>query len=302
MNRTTPDVQLVLREWFADDGDIAPDRILDVVADRIVSQPQHRASRLHWRPAVNRYSKVAGVAAVIAVLVVGYNLLPRQPSSGGQSPVPSPTVAPSPTPTADASSPAALPSCEPLFGCEPLPAGTYETAAFRPTLTFTVPPGGWTHEGDRARGFSLGKSSSRFGVLGVSVMSQRAIPVQDDCSGDRKPGAGDTVQDWVAFLIEHPGLETTKPVPVALGGFDGMQLDVKVAASWTLTCPESEGPAVVLIAGSDPIDTARVRFRILDVAGQTVIVYVDESDSSLGSLEERDAALKPLLDTLEFTP
>ena len=34
MNRT-PDVELVLRAYLADDGDIAPDRVLEVVADRI---------------------------------------------------------------------------------------------------------------------------------------------------------------------------------------------------------------------------------------------------------------------------
>lgn len=300
MNRT-PDVQLVLREWFADDGSVAPDRILDVVADRIASQPQRRASRLHWRPSVNRYLNVAGLAAVIAVLVFAYNLLPRQPSSGGPSPAPSAT-APSPTAPADTPSAPLTRFCEPLFRCDPLPAGTYQSAEFRPTLTFTVPRG-WIAV-DRAGAFTLSGSSPRFAGLDVevAVLSQLAIPVEDDCSGDRNPGAGNTVQDWVAFLSEHPGLETTEPMPFALGGFGGMQLDVKVAASWTLRCPESEGPAVVLIADTDPIDTARVRFRILDVAGETVIVYVDESDSSIGSLDTRDAALKPLIETFQFTP
>ena len=44
MNRQ-PDVELVLRDYFADDGFTAPDHVLDVVEERIARQPR----RPVWR-------------------------------------------------------------------------------------------------------------------------------------------------------------------------------------------------------------------------------------------------------------
>ena len=49
MNRT-PDVELVLRDYFADDGLTAPDYVLDVVEGRISRQPQRRSWRLLEAP------------------------------------------------------------------------------------------------------------------------------------------------------------------------------------------------------------------------------------------------------------
>jgi len=100
MNRS-PDVELVLRDYFADDGSIAPDYVLDVVEERIMRQPQQRAWRVLRRDAhVNSYLKpMLAVAAVVVIAVAGIAIF-RQPSNsgvGGSSP------APSPSPTAPAS-------------------------------------------------------------------------------------------------------------------------------------------------------------------------------------------------------
>ena len=43
------DIERLLDHWFADGPTQAPDRVLDVVADRIERQPQRPAWRLHWR-------------------------------------------------------------------------------------------------------------------------------------------------------------------------------------------------------------------------------------------------------------
>jgi hypothetical protein len=103
MNRT-PDVELVLRDYFADDGLTAPDYVLDVVEERIGRQPRRHAWRLPWRlNTMNRTLKyVAAAAAVLVVAVLGYNLLPRSSSVGGApataTPVPTASKSPSPTP------------------------------------------------------------------------------------------------------------------------------------------------------------------------------------------------------------
>jgi hypothetical protein len=119
---------------------------------------------------------------------------------------------------------------------------------------------------------------------------------------------GNTVADWVTFLTTNPGLTTTTPKPVTLGGFSGQQLDVRVAKTWTARCPNSIAPAVMLItdSGTVPtrvrwIDDQTTRFRILDVAGETVILYL-ESGNEAGALDARDGELKSVIDTFTFTP
>jgi hypothetical protein len=102
MNRT-PDLDLVLREYLADDGISARDDVLDVVADRISRQPQRRSWPFPWRTTMTTQLKLAtAVVAAAIVAVVGWNLLPRGGSNGG-TPTPSPTPVLAPTPTASAS-------------------------------------------------------------------------------------------------------------------------------------------------------------------------------------------------------
>ena len=118
MNRQ-PDVELVLRDYFADDGFTAPDHVLDVVEERIARQPRRLAWRLRGRPFMNAYAKIAvAAAAVLLVAVVGYNLLPAGSTIGGPAPTPTatpptsaaPTIAPTTAPTKARASTPALPA------------------------------------------------------------------------------------------------------------------------------------------------------------------------------------------------
>ena len=105
------DIERLLDMWLSDGSSVAPDRVLDVVADRIERQPQRTAWRLDWRhPSMNPFMKAgAAIAAVIVIALVGYNLLPGSPGFGGVGPTPAPAVTaaptpiPSPTPAASAS-------------------------------------------------------------------------------------------------------------------------------------------------------------------------------------------------------
>jgi hypothetical protein len=100
MNRT-PDVELVLREWFADDGAPAPGFLLDAIEERIGRQPQRRTWPLKRRPTVTTFKLAAALAAALMIAVVGWNLLPRG-TSNGSAPTPSPTRGIAPTPAASA--------------------------------------------------------------------------------------------------------------------------------------------------------------------------------------------------------
>ena len=98
MNAERSDLDRALRTWFEDGPTVMPDRVVDVVADRIARQPQRRPWRLRGRPFMNTYVKLAAaLAAVIVVAVVGYNLLPRQRRRRRPTPHRTPTAVPTPT-------------------------------------------------------------------------------------------------------------------------------------------------------------------------------------------------------------
>lgn len=301
-----PDVELVLREYLAGDGDAAPDYVLDVVAERIGRQDQRRTWRLRGRPFVNYAKLAAAVAAVLVIGFVGWRLLPADPSIGGQ-PTPAPTAtaqAATPAPTA---TPAAFACDDPAYPCAgPLTPGEHESTLFRPLLTFTV-PNGWVNSMDRDRAYTLHNNFAPAHFF--QIYSQVAIPEQNaGCTAARKAGVGSTVADWTEFLTSHPGLVATTPVDVTVGGHDGVRIDVHVGPDWTATCPNSIGPAVFLItdSGTVPdrvkwIDDQYTSFRILDVAGETVILYI-ESGPSDPELEGVNRALQATIDTFELTP
>ncbi len=301
------DIERVLGYWMEDGPVAMPDRVIDVVARRIRVRPQRRAWRLIRRSSMSPIARWgAAVAAVLVVAVVGYNLLPSQRGIGGPA-SPNPTA--SPTAAAPLNSPAAsTPACDPgATTCAGiLQAGAQTAGIFRPQLAFNV-PAGWTNPFQKNRTYMLHYNFARGHFL--QVLSQNAIPAQNaSCSAERKAGVGNAVEDWVAFLTTHPGLTASTPAAVSVGGYAGMQLDVHVSPGWTATCPNSLGPAVVLItdSGTVPdrakwIDDQNATFRILDVAGETVIIYL-ESSSNPADLAALNVQFQPLFDSFAFSP
>ena len=52
------DIERLLDQWFSDGPGQAPDRVVDIVTDRIERQSQRPAWRLQWRPLpMNTYVK-----------------------------------------------------------------------------------------------------------------------------------------------------------------------------------------------------------------------------------------------------
>ena len=100
------DTERLLDAWMRDGPTLAPDRVLDVVVDRIERQGQRPAWRLDWRRyTMNPSLKIAAAAlAVVIVAVIGYNLLPAGTTNVGV-PMPTLTASPTPAPTPTARSP-----------------------------------------------------------------------------------------------------------------------------------------------------------------------------------------------------
>ena len=308
------DLDRLLDAWFADGPSEPPDRVIDDLADRIHRQPQRPAWRLVPRETpVHAYLKpLLAVAAVVAIAVAGLLVL-RQPG-GVAAPVPTPTQAPTPVPTRSATpAPASSPTSVAIT-CDDgtttacgglLRAGTVSSVTFEPGVTMTLPDG-WTNSLDTARTYSLYPASHSFDL---QLLSHLAIPVQNaDCTAAAKPGAGNTVADWVDFITTHPGLVAGTPEPVTVGGHDGQRVQFRVAPDWTERCPDSLGPAVVMFTddGTPPkrsiwFDDHLVTAWILDVAGETVIVHVD----SAPTVTANDAdvrAVQPILDSMAIRP
>jgi hypothetical protein len=309
------DIERLLNHWFSDGPTEAPDRVIDHVTDRIERQSQRHAWRLQRRPyPMNAYAKIAvAAAAVIIVALVGYNLLPGRAGIGGPVATPTPTasLSPSSTPSAPAAlspSPSgAFVSCdESDNGCAgDLTAGEHTTAAFSPKLTYTI-PSGWRNTLDKDRAYTWHPPGYTFLF---QIASQVAIPAQNArCSAERKVGVGNAVADWISFLTKHPGLGATTPKPVTIGGYAGMSLMFHVNTAWTATCPNSIGPAVVIMtdSGTTPdrvvwVDDQYTTFDILDVAGKTVIVRVESGPSS-GANQADMTHVQPIIDSFRFTP
>jgi hypothetical protein len=117
MNRS-PDVELVLRDYFADDSASAPDHLLDEIEERIMRQPQQRARWISWRDShVNSYLKpLFALAAVVVVAVAGFAILRPSGAGVGGPPTPVPTATPTMSPSPTSSAPTPTPSQTGSFG------------------------------------------------------------------------------------------------------------------------------------------------------------------------------------------
>ena len=235
MNRS-PDVELVLRDYFADDGFIAPDYVLDVVEERIIRQPQQRAWRLLRRDAhVNSYLKpLLAVAAVAVIAVAGIAFL-GQPSDSGVGSAASP--APSPTPIASAQ-PTTAPSASAVFppwftapsdGAGILAPGSQTTRAFLPGSTFSVPEG-WVNDTDSVDFYGLfpdtPANEAEF-ALSEGVGQGIFMGIVDTPGGLICDGVGEThgstAAELVASLVANEALVTSEPVDVTISGLTGTQ-------------------------------------------------------------------------------
>lgn len=110
------DIERLLDVWFIDGPIQAPERVVDVVADRIGRQSQRPGWRLDWRHTTMTPTLKFGaaIAAVIVIGIVGFGLLRGGDDSivgpPATSPTPNPTVAPSSAPAAPTPAPPVTPS------------------------------------------------------------------------------------------------------------------------------------------------------------------------------------------------
>jgi|GEM_PF-2533445 len=169
-----------------------------------------------------------------------------------------------------------------------LPAGAYTSAVFKPPVTVTL-PAGWLIAADDADYFGVRPAAAD--ALGVHIFRSPHAASQDlQCPTAAAKDVGTAAKDLVGWIRARPGLKVGASVPVALGGFAGLHVDVAIADGWAASCPFANGaPTVPLFVG--PSDASfrwviagseRLSLDILDVPGKgTLVVDVDAFDGSL---------------------
>ncbi len=136
----------------------------------------------------------------------------------------------------------------------PLGAGTYTTVEFRPKLTYRVPTG-WANYEDLAGNFLLVPPGGNLPGVNttsdfIGIYASIAADAQD-CSGRPASGVGLSFSDIASWVTRQPGLSTTQPQQVVIGGLHGEVLDVRMTNGWTKAChyPGGTQPVVPLIVG-----------------------------------------------------
>lgn len=258
---------------------------------------------------MNTFAKaLVATAAVVAVAVVGINLLPgSQTGPGGPPPPASPSTpppSPSPSPT-----PAATPRSDQIGG--DLQPGRYTTrlpVGDTLTVTFTV-PGGWDAYADPPgvlRGLLPAGEPGTGAPGGIAFQFRDVTTLKGDpChwSGpDDDIRVGPTADDLVQALQEQTAYEASDPVDVVVGGYAGQRVDI-VSPTEPFTGQDDGAPGC---------DQGRWRFwdgeiyaqgpanrwqtNILDVDGtRLVIVVQDFPGTSAADRAELDAIVDSMV-------
>jgi hypothetical protein len=130
-------------------------------------------------------------------------------------------------------------------------------------------------------------------VVHVSVRSPERTPRSSssrlaanvNCTDSEQPGVEHTAAALAAEFAKRPGLTTTTPRPVSVGGLKGLVLGIRLADGWKKTCPYSQGnPVVPLVRGagtSSGVDHPMgpgliMRLYLLDLPGSTLAVELSD--------------------------
>ena len=313
MNTDRSDGERALRSWFHDGPTAMPDRVIDVVADRIGHEPQRSRWRLQGRPDMTMPLKVAAsLAAVLVVAVVAWQFLPADGGPGEPTAVPSPT----------ATSPTATPTASPApTGTVDLPDGPLSGGSYRIQPFFFMPdpsalsivadiPAGWTGHSSVA---AITKPDENTGVL-MGFMRTDTL-FSDGChwdlDGSQSPDqAGDvvvgpSVDDLVAALRANSSYTSSAPTPLTIGGYEGQELELQLPGTDVIaTCDNREGQSIgdffVFPSGFYAQSTdSRWNLSIVDVDGTRLIILISIAPTA----SQADiAAARAIVESFQITP
>ncbi len=312
MNRT-PDVELVLREYLADDGLTARDYVLDVVEERIGRQRQQRVWPFPGRTTMNTQVKlIAALAAAVVLAVVGYNLLLGVSGPGSPTAAPTPTVAPTPTAVSVRDVPGSGGRLDPgqwRFRIGPGSPGLSAVA--------DIPAGWLAEEGGRGMENALATNSAPSGLAIFFVMPAHGM-FSDPCHwnidgsgrGDQEGDVaiGSTVAELVAALRANTSFTSSAPSGVQLGGATGQQLELRFPADLEPgTCDRDprndEGTYRVMPDTIYSQGKANIwRVFVLSVGAEITNRIVVHIEYFPGTAPAKLAEAQAIVESMDFTP
>jgi hypothetical protein len=206
-----------------------------------------------------------------------------------------------------------------------LSAGRHETSLFDPfddpnrpgQLSFTVPEG-WRREMDQGDSLLLHDANPPIQgqppddtFITVLARPRMAAELEEgaDCIGMTvAPDVGTTVDEMVAAITTRPGIVSTTPANVSIGGYDGVQLDLAMDPAWSGGCQAIDEVIVgvpVLATRAGPGAAVGpdlpIRIVLLDLgAGRTAAIVIAGAGPSQGRLEEAINEATPIIESFEF--
>ena len=190
----------------------------------------------------------------------------------------------SPAPAQDVSASASQASSD---GVAPLrmgmlPAGTYSTTRFEPTLILTLGEG-WTQLfADDADEVALENKPE-----GVALNITRVTRVVDPRNGSRV----EAPEDLIAWLASHPALSASEPEPVTVAGIEGR----------TLTIGPSTGDVPLFSYPSGDMrlpPTEQARIYVVPLDGPDLTVF----QAGPGGADAVDELVRPILASITVIP
>ncbi|HUG31061.1 MAG TPA: hypothetical protein VMQ65_11180 [Candidatus Limnocylindria bacterium] len=287
------DVNRIVRSWIRAEEHESADRVLQTVLSRLDTTPQRRS---FWRARrstqMSRFAPFGlAAAAILAAVVVGWQLLPSYQSGSGGQATPSPTAGPNPTPSS---------SILPLLPYDALLPGTYRLVSFtNQPLTLTV-PAGWTH----ADNF-ITKGDAWDGN-GVTLATWQVSHIySDSCDWEGTLIPVDSAPAIVAALADQQGHDTSEPSEMTLGGQPATRFELFLDSSFDVdACDRSivrlwpdAGPKEQYGLPIYPGQTNMV--HVVDHGDSvTLVVSIRNDDSVAADVSEMNA----ILASIEFLP
>jgi hypothetical protein len=297
---TDRDTTRIVRSWLEEGRTALPDHILDAVLDQVPATRQRRAWWPAWRFAdMNNIAKLLiAAAAVVAVAIVGINLLPAGDGGVG-GPLVSPSPSPSPTPQASPSpSPAAA---FPPDG--PLSAGTHAAIYDGIPFSFTVPTSGWRVD----PGNSIGKGEyEQPDWIGIDFWLNAPDNVYaDPCAHTPlSPPPSSTAAGLAAAAAAVPGTDLVSgPSSTVVGGYPAQHV--------VLTIREDIGcdPHDAYLWYDESWGGPTGGWRWAEGLGATYRVWITEVDGTLvwidaytfpGANPELDQEIQQIVESITF--
>jgi uncharacterized protein YjbI with pentapeptide repeats len=181
-----------------------------------------------------------------------------------------------------------------------MPDGTvlperYATKDFEPALSLSLSGDGWQLHSETPDLLSFEGPDG-----GLLFNSPLRVLDPSNPSEPKEVPAPENTDEWVSWFRTHPNLDTSKPVPVSVGGASGVRIDVTNTSP-----PESyphwycdKQPCVLLFpSGVASFVGQRDRFVIVDVGGKTVVIDVGAPEDKF---DEFVPKAQKVLDTVEW--